>query len=686
MKPRLSICMMVKNEEKNLERCLKSLQTMRNAFPSELIIVDTGSEDNTVEIAKRFTDQVYFHSWGNNFSEIRNITISYGKGEWFLIIDADEELHNCQPLIDFLKSPKRNQYATVAFTTKNIVNLDDPQGYSSMVGFRMFKNDGYFHFEGAIHNQAKFKGEALAMPEVYLLHYGYISTDKELMERKFLRTGTILKQELEKDPTNIYYWTQLSVTYAMHKDYEEAIEYAEKAYSLLPEKRTSNFMFVLLHLILVYQHRNKYERVAEVCREALSIKEGYLDVYYYYAESQAILHNNNEAIAYYEKYLELLKQRESQDERDVTIIEYTLGCQQLVYSNLMHLYKLEGKNAKALYYAEKVTDDKLLENNLSDTIELHIKEKQYQKLRKYYDDMIAEKKQSVFLDKLNQVVVKLEKDAQLELASSFKGINHVYGLLCTLMVEDDEGYITLETQEAVSKVKVEDLPVYCSNIFYYLMKWDYPLEKIMVNFKEVWLTCALEYVSKRHNDLSTVIYSYLREYTSVSNIHEYKLGKTLARCALLLDDFNEVDYETIFMRYLEDGTKYLELVYNPVIISDSLICELKNDEEVFLLLMEQANRALARNNRREYVGYLRKALKAFPNLKRGIEILLKKIVDDNKTKSTEFDMYKLQIKNTVRQFINDGKLNEAKQLLTEYKDIVPNDLEIVLLESQILLN
>ncbi len=77
---KLSICMMVKNEEQNLVRCLDSLKPLRTKLESELIIVDTGSTDKTVDIAKAYTDRVYFHPWNNNFSEMRNSTISYAMG------------------------------------------------------------------------------------------------------------------------------------------------------------------------------------------------------------------------------------------------------------------------------------------------------------------------------------------------------------------------------------------------------------------------------------------------------------------------------------------------------------------------------------------------------------------------------------------------------------------------------
>lgn len=97
----LSICMMVKNEERNLKRCLDGLKPLMRNLESELIIVDTGSTDHTVDIAKTYTERVYLHPWNNHFSEMRNITISYATGEWILVIDADEELTDGTDMISF---------------------------------------------------------------------------------------------------------------------------------------------------------------------------------------------------------------------------------------------------------------------------------------------------------------------------------------------------------------------------------------------------------------------------------------------------------------------------------------------------------------------------------------------------------------------------------------------------------
>src|SRR5690554_612734 len=100
----LSIGMMVKDEEKYLEECLRGLKPILDAVDSELIIVDTGSTDRTVEIAKKYTNRVYHHEWTGHFGEMRNTVLKYAKGQWFFFIDADEIIDDYTDIVNFFTS------------------------------------------------------------------------------------------------------------------------------------------------------------------------------------------------------------------------------------------------------------------------------------------------------------------------------------------------------------------------------------------------------------------------------------------------------------------------------------------------------------------------------------------------------------------------------------------------------
>jgi glycosyltransferase involved in cell wall biosynthesis len=86
---KISICLITKNEQVNIERCLKSLNEIKN---KQIIVVDTGSTDNTIKIAKSFGAEIHHHEWNNDFSDARNRSLEYARGDWVMFLDADEEL------------------------------------------------------------------------------------------------------------------------------------------------------------------------------------------------------------------------------------------------------------------------------------------------------------------------------------------------------------------------------------------------------------------------------------------------------------------------------------------------------------------------------------------------------------------------------------------------------------------
>ena len=112
--PMLSIGMIVKNEEKKLERCLTALQPLRDAIPCELVIADTGSTDGTRAIAERYADMVFDIQWTNDFSAARNAVMDRAHGTWYFTVDADEYLDaDITEVVNFLTGPQsqKSMYA-----------------------------------------------------------------------------------------------------------------------------------------------------------------------------------------------------------------------------------------------------------------------------------------------------------------------------------------------------------------------------------------------------------------------------------------------------------------------------------------------------------------------------------------------------------------------------------------------
>ncbi len=115
-----SICMIVKDEEKNLDRCLSSLKPLL-CLPTEIIIVDTGSADKTVEIAKGHTQNIYFNKWQGSFSDARNYSLSLGEGEYVFLLDADEKIEEAEieKIVDEFKTAGYKLNNTYTLKVKN---------------------------------------------------------------------------------------------------------------------------------------------------------------------------------------------------------------------------------------------------------------------------------------------------------------------------------------------------------------------------------------------------------------------------------------------------------------------------------------------------------------------------------------------------------------------------------------
>jgi len=222
----LSACMIVKNEESNLERCLKSIKELVD----EIVVVDTGSTDKTIEIAHRYGARVYHHEWQNDFSFHRNQAMDYAIGKWVMTVDADEEIFTekgktWKDVRTFLEKID-GRYIASAITVKDIQQGSNVLQFSSA---RFFKK-GMVEYKGMVHNQPtlKVQSDAAHCPYLYLHHYGY-DLSPEQKQAKFERTSGLLMKQIEtgqmEDMFPYFYLCQI---YADNRQPEEAVKWAEK--------------------------------------------------------------------------------------------------------------------------------------------------------------------------------------------------------------------------------------------------------------------------------------------------------------------------------------------------------------------------------------------------------------------------------------------------------------------------
>lgn len=225
MKPLLSICMIVKNEEKVLRRCLDSVKDIAD----EIIIVDTGSEDSTKDIAVEYTNLVYEYKWKNDFSKARNFAASKASGEWIMAIDADEYVDS-ESFTDFKNSLRTDTKYNIL--SVQIVNFIGYNGMQTSLNYheRIYRNNGLIYYYRNIHEMLKHKNdnEKRGLAKLNIFHSGYMKTVvKE--KNKSKRNLSLLINKKKKDPIDYYF---IGNEYQGLGELEKAIESYKKGYQL----------------------------------------------------------------------------------------------------------------------------------------------------------------------------------------------------------------------------------------------------------------------------------------------------------------------------------------------------------------------------------------------------------------------------------------------------------------------
>lgn len=206
--PILSIGMIVKDEIRCLEKCLKALGPLRKAVPCELVIADTGSTDGTREIAARYADIFFDLPWENDFSAARNAVLARCSGKWYLSLDADEYLdEHIDELVQFLRMPpymdSDKNFGVITISNFRDQSLEKETA-SSFLAIRVARLRPGLRFVGKIHELFnREESEAvLDLSFVTLWHDGYAYESPAQARRKADRNMALLKEELAEDPDN----------------------------------------------------------------------------------------------------------------------------------------------------------------------------------------------------------------------------------------------------------------------------------------------------------------------------------------------------------------------------------------------------------------------------------------------------------------------------------------------------
>lgn len=277
----LSVCLIVKNEEAHLAKCLLSIKPVAD----EIIVVDTGSTDHSKAIAGLFGAKVFDFKWVNDFAKARNYAITKARGEWILSLDADEAISPLDyDLLRKLVGPASSKSVAYSIVTRNYMNRVNAVGWSSNDGkymkeeagygwfpsekVRLFPNHANIRFEYPVHEivepALKRLGIDILPCSIPVHHYGKLNERKSTAKgRRYYQIGMKKLDEMANSYGAI---RELAIQAANLEEYEDAVSLWQKVIKRKPEMADA-----YVNMGTAYWNLAKYHEAIDSAQKAMSL-------------------------------------------------------------------------------------------------------------------------------------------------------------------------------------------------------------------------------------------------------------------------------------------------------------------------------------------------------------------------------------------------------------------------------
>lgn len=271
---KLTISILVSNRKDTVPKCLESLRPLLEQVDSELIITDTGCDDDLVEFMRQYTDNIVKFKWCNDFAAARNVGLDMAKGQWFMFIDDDEWFEDVSEIVSFLNSEEEKNYEAGSYIVRNYKTLDGTT-YTESLASRMFRIKDGIKFVGKVHEHIPHGDGKEKRFVSYAHHYGYAFDDSNKKKLHYERNTSLLKKEIEEKPGEARSYAHLFQEFRSMAKADEALEYAFKALEyVVEETRENKFSMCSTYVCVLWAYLSKkeYENVIKFGKEFLGSK------------------------------------------------------------------------------------------------------------------------------------------------------------------------------------------------------------------------------------------------------------------------------------------------------------------------------------------------------------------------------------------------------------------------------
>lgn len=259
-RPVLTISLLSSNRKDTIRKCLDSLNTLRERVESELIIVDTGNNEEMKKIHEEYTDLIIPFTWCNDFSKARNVGLNAAKGEWFLYLDDDEWFIDTEDIEEFFLSGEYREYGLAYYIQRNYGDYEGMHHSDARVS-RLFPIRDKIQFVSTIHEYpVPLRGKTKLLHSV-VEHFGYVFDTPEKQYAHSKRNLPLLLDMIKKERKNARWWLQLIQEYRSINQYPEMQKVCEEAMEVFKAQNTfeANIARGTLYNAILVKHLKFYE-------------------------------------------------------------------------------------------------------------------------------------------------------------------------------------------------------------------------------------------------------------------------------------------------------------------------------------------------------------------------------------------------------------------------------------------
>lgn len=223
--PVLSISLLCSGRAKTTKKCLDSLKSLREKVPSELIIVDTGCDEEMKKLLQSYTDIIIPFAWCNDFSKARNVGMDAAQGEWFLYLDDDEWFIDTDDIEEFFLSGNYKNYYYALYIQRNYMSLNKELVTDAWVS-RMVSLKNRPRFVSSIHEYFYPLYDPHILLHSAVEHFGYYFESKAEERAHAKRNTTLLLDMIKKKRKEVRWWTHLLQEYRALNEYAKLEEWS----------------------------------------------------------------------------------------------------------------------------------------------------------------------------------------------------------------------------------------------------------------------------------------------------------------------------------------------------------------------------------------------------------------------------------------------------------------------------